>query len=70
MKMKLVLLAQPLIADVKALRWGMASTPLSMGSVLAMPHLRLSSVSAISFSGLGRGKADNSFATKPDNSIC
>ena len=70
MKIKHVPLAQQLIADVTALLWAMASTPLYMGSVPAMPHLRLRSVSALSFSELGRGEADNSFATKPDNSIC
>jgi hypothetical protein len=54
MKMKLVLLAQPLIDDVTALRRDMACTPVSMGSVSAMPHLRLRSVLAIFFFRIGQ----------------
>ena len=53
MKIKHVPLAQQLIADVTALLWAMASTPLYMGSVPAMPHLRLRSVSSVIFSGSG-----------------
>jgi len=45
MKTKLILLAQPLVRGLISLRWGMAFTPLSMGSVPVMPHLRFRSAS-------------------------